>query len=348
MVCYAVRSDLMPSLLSHKWNTPSDWLIMPNSYGAINIEDILGLSSELFHGFRNYWNPFIKRNEYFIGVVACSNAKSQTFQIPKLDIITLCTGYPYHVYERFTGSLYDTGFTGRVYFIITESDVPKIQELRKQWPNVQMIIDTEERTTHLQSHRYKVIAKHIDTIDLFDYILICDSRDVLFQRNPEDFFPFPFLTDMYVFEEDLAIQDEPYNKKWITDLGTLVQRDLLHELGLKPILCSGTTICSKQSVKTYVEAMCSVLSDSRIPKTYIMDQGAHNYLVYCGFFNTYNIQYLSNNDNFVNTIGVGYKKVNDDKLIVNHKNEVSYIVHQYDRLNTEEKKRLSSKYNFVD
>ena len=36
----------------------------------------------------------------------------------KIDVITYCSGYDYKVFDRFIGSLNDTGFSGNIYIII--------------------------------------------------------------------------------------------------------------------------------------------------------------------------------------------------------------------------------------
>ena len=57
---------------------------------------------------------------------------------------------------------------------------------------------------------------------------------------------------------------------------------------------------------------------------------------------------MTNIDNLVNTTGYGFKKINEDNLIVNVHNEISYIVHQYDRFTQSDRKKISSKYNFYE
>jgi hypothetical protein len=41
MVCYAIRSDLLPDLVKHCWMGPIDQLIIPNCYGMVNPEEVL-------------------------------------------------------------------------------------------------------------------------------------------------------------------------------------------------------------------------------------------------------------------------------------------------------------------
>ena len=80
-ICYAVRSDLTPHLLKHQWTQAIDWLTIPQSYGAINLEEALGDDAD-YSGFRNYYNPYIKAVEPYHGVVAAAPSESQTFAAP--------------------------------------------------------------------------------------------------------------------------------------------------------------------------------------------------------------------------------------------------------------------------
>ena len=57
---------------------------------------------------------------------------------------------------------------------------------------------------------------------------------------------------------------------------------------------------------------------------------------------------LTNEDNLVNTVGCDVHVLNEDNLIVNKNNDISFIVHQYDRFCLEYKEKISSKYNFKE
>ena len=75
-----------------------------------------------------------------------------------------------------------------------------------------------------------------------------------------------------------------------------------------------------------------------------LDQGLHNYILYCNTLRL-NVQLLSNENNLVNTVGNDLHKINATKLIVNKKDEVSWIVHQYDRFSPELRKQISAKFS---
>ena len=59
------------------------------------------------------------------------------------------------------------------------------------------------------------------------------------------------------------------------------------------------------------------------------------------------ICFTSNSDNLVNTVGNDLHRVNEEGRIVNKHDEVSWVVHQYDRFSQELKQKISVKYDFT-
>jgi len=258
----------------------------------------------------------------------------------KIHVMTLCTGYSYPIFQRFVGSLYDTGFSGSCYIFCQDSDLPVLTKLKEEYPNIIAVTcDLSRFTTHMQSSRFKYMAEYLEKDLDYDYLFICDSRDVLFQRNIEEY---PLKGDLYAFEEEQFIGKCRFNSQWIHDVERVIQRQIL--LQDKPIICSGTIIVSKKATVKYLNAMSQIMLDPRWVK-YPADQGPHNFLCYENPLKL-DIVFSSNIDNLVNTVGYGHKEVIDDK-IVNSKKEVSYAVHQYDRMSQEDRKSISVRYNFM-
>lgn len=251
----------------------------------------------------------------------------------------MCTGYEYKIYERFVGSLYDTGFNGNVYLFITAKDIDVVLKLKSVYPNVcPMICDPSIYDIHAQSSRYDIMRLFLQQNDIeYDYVLLTDSRDVLFQRNIE---LYPLDADIYAFEEEEKIRNCKHNFNWIKLIEQKEQKSYA-DLYDKTILCSGTILLSKNVAIQFLEIFSSRLEYS---KNLVMDQGVYNTMIYRNIGN-WNIKILSNKDNLVNTIGYGFKKVKNYE-IVNRKDEISWIVHQYDRMSSEMKKEISIKYDF--
>lgn len=251
--------------------------------------------------------------------------------------MTLCTGYDYPIFQRFVGSLYDTGFSGSCYIFCQERDLPILDKLKEEYSKVVAVLcDLSRFNTHMQSSRFKFMAEYLD-VD-YDYLFICDSRDVLFQKNIEEF---PLKGDLYAFEEEQIIGNCRFNSVWIRDVERVLGKSV--PIQNKTVICSGTVIVSKQAGQKYLNAMSDIMLDPRWVK-YPADQGPHNYLCHENPLGL-DITFSSNTDNLVNTVGYGHKEVLNHK-IVNSKKEVSYVVHQYDRMTPEQKRDISVKYNF--
>lgn len=263
----------------------------------------------------------------------------------KIDVITYCSGYDFKIFERFIGSLNDTGFSGKIFIIINEFDKPIIQKLKKIYKNIFPFVDNIPKKTHINCHRFFCINLLLEKITFnSDYLLICDSRDVLFQKNIEDY-PYDINIDIFGFLEGKTIENEQvFNARWIKMIEQLIKENIYDSISSKYIICCGTTIGKLEKMKLYVKEMCNLLTKYNIVTN--LDQGLHNYMLYCNILDA-KVMLLSNTDNLVNTLCNDVHKMNDSNLIVNKNNEVSYIVHQYDRFSFDLKQKLSSKYNYT-
>jgi hypothetical protein len=263
----------------------------------------------------------------------------------KIDVITYCAGYNFEIFDRFVGSLNDTGFSGNIHIIINSSDKPTIKLLKKKYTNVFPIVDNLNKFTHINCHRFFCIQKLLHNISFnCDYMLICDSRDVMFQKNIE-LYNFDSNVDIYGFLEGIKFNQEmTFNTPWIKMLEQLLNEKIYDKIYNLNIICCGTTICKKDVMVKYVDFMCDIISKYNIKTN--LDQGIHNYMLYLNKLNV-NVKLLSNEDNLVNTVCNDIHKLDDNNNIVNVNNDVSYIVHQYDRFSLEYKQRISSKYNYT-
>jgi hypothetical protein len=122
-----------------------------------------------------------------------------------------------------------------------------------------------------------------------------------------------------------------------------IQSTIIERIQNKPIVCSGTTFGTLNGIKSYVDSMCEYMS-TKIPTDYAgLDQGIHNYLIHCGLLKNINIKVLPTEDLLFNTLQYGHKFMNGASQLVNKNKEVSYIVHQWDRLPSYMKDRLPFK-----
>jgi len=267
----------------------------------------------------------------------------------KINILTYATNYDYETYERFIGSLYDTGFTGITFIIIKETDLPILKLLKIKYKNIICLFDDLEKNSlmHVNNHRFFIKQKYLKTISFeCDYLLLCDFRDVLFQKNIENY-DFNDI-DLFGFLEGIKINQElACNTPWLKKLEEIFNESFYEKISNENVICCGTTIGSINSIKQYVDLMCYYISKYNIYTN--LDQGIHNYLFYLNKFNGLNVKLLSNDDNLVNTVCCDVKILDGNNNIVNKNNNISYIVHQYDRFPFDLKKKISHKhgYNFM-
>ncbi len=262
------------------------------------------------------------------------------------DVITYCSGYSYEIFDRFVGTLNDTGFKGKIHIIINEFDMPIIKLLKKKYNNVYPLKDSIPKKTHINCHRFFCIRSLLKNFSISsDYLLLCDSRDVLFQKNLENY-SYDLNVDIYGFLEEITIENEQvYNARWIKALDNLLHINIYEQVHKNNVICCGTTIGKKDAIIKYVNMMCDIITSNNIITN--LDQGIHNYMLYLNPLNL-NIKLLSNRDNLVNTTGNGERYLNDSNQVLNELGDLSYIVHQYDRFPMEMREKMSNeKYNFA-
>jgi hypothetical protein len=264
----------------------------------------------------------------------------------KIDVLTYCSGYSFEVYDRFIGTLLDTGYGGTIYIVIQEKDIQTIRRIIEKYnKNVRIILDNLVQTTHINCHRFFVYNKFLETnIITSDYVLLCDSRDVLFQRNIETY-SLDLTNDIYCFAEDVKIKNETFcTTHWLLEIEELLSEKFMDSIKENMVICAGTTLLKVNTLKDYINLMCEILIKYNIKNN--LDQGIHNYLIYRNKLKNTKVKILENKDNLVNTVGFGSKKIKNGK-IVNDLDEISYIVHQYDRMTKEMLLELDKKYNFI-
>ena len=178
----------------------------------------------------------------------------------KIDVITYCSNYSYDIFDRFIGSLNATGFQGNIYIIINEIDKPIIKKLKKIYKNLFPVIDNILKKTHINCHRFFCIDLLLQKYQLnCDYLFICDSRDVLFQKNMENY-NYDLNVDIYGFLEGKTIEEEQtFNARWIKHIGQLINENIYDKICKKNIICCGTTLGKYDKMKLYVKEICNYI-----------------------------------------------------------------------------------------
>ena len=247
-----------------------------------------------------------------------------------ITIITYCTGYSYEVYERFTGTLYDTGFKGDLILIIKEEDKSKIDKLMETYKNVSYYLDKVDNNMQAREKRYFIFQEMFKSLELqTDYILLCDTDDIYFQKNIE-LFPIDPSIDIFFFEEDVNISN-----------GVSIKNSQEN----KKAISSGAIFGKKNGIETYVDKMCRLMTTQ-------IDKIMQNYLIYCEGIPDITVDFLKNSDNLVNNLqGASFRFINGSNHIINSEKEPSYIVQKWGTLPEYMTSRISAryaKYNFND
>jgi hypothetical protein len=264
-------------------------------------------------------------------------------ELTSISVVSYASGYSYAIYERFIGSLTNTGFNGTIYIIVKPNDVSVLSQLQENYKNIIICIDNLPQISHINCHRFFVIQQVLNEVQFKStHLLLCDFRDVLFQKNIE-LYPYDD-SDLYVFTEGIQFtQDKIYNTGWLKQLEHIFNERFYDTICNNSVICCGTTIGKINAIHVYVNAMCNLLSEYNITNN--LDQGIHNYLIYLHKL-PLNVKILSNKDNLVNTVGCDVHQFNNQNYIVNSNNEISYIVHQYDRFSEENRQKISQKLGF--
>jgi hypothetical protein len=261
-------------------------------------------------------------------------------------VMGLCSGYKYSILKPLIHSLKKTGFKGDIVLFVSNLSAATLASLKEDGVSLINYIDKypyfspeselanyispelKDKFLSPNSLRYIFYQAFLKAnVDKYNWVLHTDTRDVVFQKDPFKYYGEPGL---YCFLEDLncKIKDNKYNAYWIKfGFGDLVFEQMANE----PISCSGVTLGSRKAFMAYLEKMINYII--QLPNTGGLDQGIHNYLIYTKQIERLNV--IQDDEGPVTTLTTFkpyYKiKFNKEGLLLNNKNEILHIVHQYDR-----------------
>lgn len=272
-------------------------------------------------------------------------------------VMTICMNYDYEIYERFIGSLFDSIKNNiQLVIFIGRKDEIHLKKLKELYKNIIYII-VDNGYDHIVNYRFKMYYEYLDNNkENYEYVFLCDSRDVLFQKN---IFEHPLLLtndDLYIFEEEtenIKIKDCRFNSLYIKKSGLNIQH-LVHN---KNILCVGTLLGNTRGILCYLRQFNDIM-DYMIKKEnrelYGTDSGINYYIIYGDLLKNVKICRCKNEDKLVYTMAfpnylnlINYTSILNENKQICYNGEVSYCVHQYDRLDDDIKKRMSYKYNYI-
>ena len=186
---------------------------------------------------------------------------------------------------------------------------------------------------HIHQSRHFLYTDFLEKSYSYSRVMLSDTRDVVFQRDP---FDFTINDSLCCFLEDpsVTIANEIHNAGWIRrGFG----QDVLDAIGNNPISCAGITMGSSDAVLEYTKRMCSILLTPRIRSIAGitgLDQGIHNYAIRMNDFGK-RLHLFENLKGPVMTMGLmKQEKRNihpDSRLLLNSDGSICHTIHQYDR-----------------
>ncbi|MFD2257526.1 hypothetical protein ACFSSA_12660 [Luteolibacter algae] len=223
----------------------------------------------------------------------------------------------------------------RITFRAVDHRIPKKQHIEEIIPDFFLTLlglrnKTDARFYPVMCGRHFYYAEYLKK-EVFQEgkcptVMLTDSRDVVFQRDPE---PLAEGVDVEFALEDSLIRDEKKNRKWIAGL---FGDEVASELEQYPVSCAGTTLARGPVMLDYLAKMTGTLLRNRplVCRRTCYDQGSHNQIVRKG-----NLPNPTYNDPFserIATLAVTEDlKVNfeGDKILINGK--APAVIHQWDR-----------------
>lgn len=255
--------------------------------------------------------------------------------------MSLCKWYNYQKISPWINSLNSTGFKGDK--IIIGVDIDK--ELEKQIIKSDIYCYKTKSTTN--EHIFMERHKHfIDFLKIFknnyEYIIITDIKDIIFQKNPEEWIKSNIKNyDIISSSESIKIKNENWNKYEIYNaLGNTIGQSMEnHEAFCAGILAGKTEEIFKILILLYENSI-------KAKNTSSADQPFFNYIIHSNILKQKILP--ANHDNgWSLNCGVAacdrtekeFKKyllhnppyIDSNNIIRNFKNEEICIIHQYDR-----------------
>ena len=205
------------------------------------------------------------------------------------------------------------------------------------------------------------------------HVFFCDARDVIFQHDIFNFLPYrhqfagddllwqwrhdpavrplpiklPTVEGVWVFTEERMLVEEQHNLMWVT-----CAADLNIAQPGRPVLCSGATLASLRAAVTYLDAMVSTMLAYRecTAQYQGFDQGAHQIVVYGGMLDGLaDVFIVPNARGPVATIALMNHPLRQTEYgqLLNERNEIYAVVHQYDRQVRHIKPQYERQYSMI-
>jgi FkbM family methyltransferase len=257
----------------------------------------------------------------------------------KYLVIASCQGYDYKTISPWINSLNSCGFKGdKIIIGIDISDELK-QQIIDSGVDCYRVKSSENKNRFIE--RFKHLADFLTFFkESYEYIITTDIRDVIFQKNPEEWIRNNIKSyNIIASSESIKIKDENWNKyQFYAALGHDIAKSLEdYEVQNVGILAGSTEMILKISKYLYYEGLKATNSTADQPlfmhKVYteLKDETLFSNLEDAWSLNCGVIACDRTENEFKNYLIHKPPYMDKDNIIRNHKHEEIYIIHQYDR-----------------
>lgn len=201
-------------------------------------------------------------------------------------------------------------------------------EIEKISHHYSIILYFDQEAIHLDEVIFNFLGQNSNT---FKNVLICDSRDIILQKNPFEYME-NNNKNLYLTSEGMTVAESPPNYTWMVHLSK-TQRDYNDEVYENQVI-NGGVFGGKIEHVMYL-LMISFTNTNRNSSNPICNQTIYSFIEY--FLKSLNFVEICKPDTSLFCItgqgvgkhGVPMKIV--DGLACNENDEPYYIVHQWDR-----------------
>lgn len=247
---------------------------------------------------------------------------------PRTLILGAAVGYGIPQLRPFLVSLARSGYRGDLCLLCSfgNGDPATLQALRAGGVKVEAFESWRMMPIELNTARY---IRYLEVLltQSCDAVLLTDTRDVIFQRDP---FAGDWSAPLQFFLEhdDKTLDSCESNREWIE---AAYGREKVRTLAGRPISCSGTTLGTREAILDYISAMIEAMGQVHPDSLKVtgIDQGIHNVLIQEGRFPKAR---LSPNGQHILTMGHLPRErvvLRPDGLLANPDGSVPAVVHQY-------------------
>jgi len=210
------------------------------------------------------------------------------------------------------------------------------------------VLDDAREARPVATARYELYWAWSLQYENDSWLMLIDSRDTYFQRNPFDDLSKLYSTRkkekggrLLLFAENAAstkIKDSSFNSNW---LRTAYGKEVIKPFQDQPVICSGSTMGEKIALESYLRAMVTQFDETKC-KLKGCDQGFHNYLYYSKSLHHVSgiseVKVFQQGTGIVNNLGLlrtkplkEWKVLDADNTVLNWDGSVSAVAHQFDR-----------------